>query len=53
VLRRGDIILRFNHEKLSEPDDLRDAIRDLPPGEAVALLIRRQDATIFVAVELP
>lgn len=53
VLRRGDIILRFNDEELSEPDELRDAIREQPAGEAVALLIRRQDATLYVGVVLP
>ncbi|MFU8802683.1 MAG: trypsin-like peptidase domain-containing protein [Bradymonadaceae bacterium] len=53
VLRRGDIILDFNGQELSQPDDLRAAIEDHPPGEAARMRIRRDDVTIFVGVELP
>ncbi|MBN1356680.1 DegQ family serine endoprotease [bacterium] len=51
-LRRGDIILEFNQEKISSVKQYQDAVKKLAPGESAVLYIRRGDSKIFVAVKI-
>ena len=48
-IRAGDIILAVNGKPVKNADDLKAATRD---GKRTALLVKRDDAQIFVPVEL-
>ena len=52
-IRPGDILLRIGRQPLSEVEQLKEAIEDLPAGKPVALQIRRGDRTLFVSLALP
>jgi len=52
-IRPGDILLRIGQQPLSEVEQLREAIEELPEGKPVALQIRRGDRTLFVSLALP
>ncbi len=52
-IRPGDILLRIGRQPLSEVEQLKDAIDELPAGKPVALQIRRGDRTLFVSLALP
>jgi serine protease Do len=49
-IRPGDVVTAVNGKPVKSPDDLREAVSDAQ--DAVALLIRRGNATIFVPVEI-
>lgn len=52
-IRPGDILLRIGRQSLSQVEDLREAVADLPRGRPVAVQIRRGDNTLFVSLTLP
>jgi serine protease Do len=49
-VREGDIIVSVNRQPVDSPEALRSAIEKA--GKTVALLIRREDAQIFVPVNI-
>ena len=48
-LRRGDIILMINSEKIEDLDSFKDVVESLPEGRAVALRVMRDGVTRFIA----
>ncbi|MEX3556210.1 MAG: Do family serine endopeptidase, partial [Burkholderia gladioli] len=49
-IQPGDVILAVNGRPVSSPEQLRDAVKNA--GNSLALLIQRDDAQIFVPVDL-
>ena len=52
-IRRGDLIQRIGRQKIASVKEYNKAVKDLKPGEAVMLLVKRQDRAFFVAIKLP
>lgn len=52
-IRPGDILLRIGRQPLSDAEQLKEAVADLPRGKPVAMQIRRGDRTLFVSLALP
>ena len=55
-LQRGDVILSYNSRSVTDPDDLRQLVRDTEPGRSVAVAVWRdgERRTLNVKVgELP
>lgn len=50
-LRPGDIILRLNGDTVTSAGQFQRLAMQLPPGETVPVLIRRQDTTLFVVLK--
>jgi PDZ domain-containing protein len=50
VLEAEDVVFEANGQTVSEPQDLRAALRDLAPGDSVELLVRRGDDDRVVTV---
>ena len=51
-LRRGDVILAVNNEDVEDVDAIDAALARVPAGHSVALLVRRGDDTLYIAVKL-
>lgn len=51
-LQRGDVILRVGREELEDVDAFNDAVEDVEPGDSVMLLVRRGEATSFIALNI-
>lgn len=51
-IRRGDVITAVNNTDLTSLQQFRDIVAQQTPGESVALLVRRGDASLYVAVEV-
>jgi len=52
-IAQGDLITEVNRVKIRNVSDYEKALSKSKPGGAALFLIRRQDATLFVAVRLP
>ncbi len=52
-LQRGDLIKEVNRVPVRTAQDFEEAIRGAKSGDALALLVRRGDATFFVPLKLP
>jgi len=48
-IRRGDVILMINNEKIEDMDSFEKAVKSIPEGKAVALRIMREGVTRFIA----
>jgi serine protease Do len=48
-LRRGDVILMINNEKIDDVDSFERAVKSVPEGKAVALRVMREGVTRFIA----
>jgi len=48
-LRRGDVILMINNEKIDGVDSFERAVKSVPEGKAVALRVMREGVTRFIA----
>jgi len=48
-IRRGDVILMINSEKIEDMDAFDKAVKSIPEGKAVALRIMREGVTRFIA----
>jgi len=48
-LRRGDVILMINSEKIDDMESFEDAVKTVPEGKAVALRVMRDGVTRFIA----
>jgi serine protease Do len=51
-LRPGDVIVGVGREAIKSLDDFNRMIAEHKPGETVALLVRRGEATLYVPVEV-
>ncbi len=51
-LKAGDVILAVGDEEVSDPGELREAVRDQEPGETVKVAIVRRGERSTVAVKL-
>jgi len=52
-LRRGDIILEINRKSIKSLEDYYKLIQQAKPGKILLFLVRRQDMTIFIPVQVP
>jgi len=52
-MQRGDVILKVGNDEIDSPQAFRRALRDVGPGKAALLLIRRGEAEIFLGVRIP
>ena len=52
-IRRGDLIVRIGRREITSVKEYDKAVKELKPGEAVMLLIKRQDRPLFVAIKIP
>jgi serine protease Do len=52
-IQPGDVIVQANRQPVKGVADLRRAINERKPGEAILFLIHRHDASLFVAVTQP
>jgi len=48
-IRRGDVILMINSEKIEDVDSFERAVKSVPEGKAVALRVMREGVTRFIA----
>jgi hypothetical protein len=51
-LRKGDVILRFDGRTVSQPEDLRDLVRDAGSGRSVAVQVWRDGSSRTLNVRL-
>gem|GEM_PF-18247 len=49
-LRPGDVILSINNQQVETVDQFRERIAKASPGKSIALLVQREDNTLFVPV---
>jgi serine protease Do len=52
-IAQGDLIKEVNRESVTDTAEYEDALAKSEPGEAVLFLIRRENATLFVAMRMP
>jgi len=52
-LRRGDVILEINKRPIIKLDDYYQAIKRLKPGDSVLFLVKRQEGTLFIPLQIP
>lgn len=52
-LSRGDLIEEVGRRAVTTPDELAAALHGLASGASAAMLVRREDRTFYVAVEVP
>lgn len=52
-LRRGDFVLAIGNQTVRNTEHFHQIVNNLRPGGTVALLVRREDSTIYVPVRLP
>jgi serine protease Do len=52
-LRRGDVVLMINSDKVEDIDSFNNIVDSVPPGKAVALRVMRQGVTNFIAFTPP
>ena len=48
-IRRGDVILMINSEKIDDVQSFERVVQSVPPGKAVALRVMRDGVTRFIA----
>ena len=53
ALAPGDIILMIGRKPVKSIGDFNGAVKDAKPGDSLMLLVRREDATSFIAVPIP
>jgi serine protease Do len=53
ALAPGDVILMVGRKPVGSVADFNAAIKRTPPGQSVMLLVRRDDITSFIAIEVP
>ncbi|MFO1431574.1 MAG: DegQ family serine endoprotease [Candidatus Competibacteraceae bacterium] len=49
----GDILVSINGRKIDNVAQLQRLVRELPAGKPVPLLVRRDDATLYLALKVP
>jgi serine protease Do len=53
ALEPGDVILMVGRKPVKSASDFNAAVKDVKPGDSIMLLVRRDDATSFIAVPIP
>ncbi|HVT31233.1 MAG TPA: DegQ family serine endoprotease [Rhodanobacteraceae bacterium] len=53
ALEPGDVILMVGRKPVKSSADFNAAVKNVKPGDSVMLLVRRDDATSFIAVPIP
>lgn len=53
ALQPGDIVLMVGRKSVTSASDFSASVKQLKSGDSVMLLIRRNDVTSFVAIEVP
>jgi serine protease Do len=53
ALQPGDVVLMVGRKPVKTTGEFDGALKDVKPGDSVMLLVRRDDATQFVAVPVP
>jgi len=53
ALQAGDVVLMVGRKSVKSSGDFNEALKDVKPGDSVMLLVRRDEATQFVAVPVP
>ena len=51
-LGRGDILLALGNIELNSLDQFNEALKHVPAGRSIALLVRRDDAVSYIAIRL-
>ena len=51
-IRRGDIVLALNNSEVESADTFAKEVATIPNGKTVALLILRNDETLYVPVKI-
>ena len=51
-LQRGDVILSIGNLEISSLDQFNEALKQIPKGRNVALLVRREDIISYIALKL-
>ena len=49
----GDILVSLNNQKVRDAAQLRQLVKELPPGKRVPLLVKRDEGALYLAVEIP
>ncbi|MCC6134565.1 MAG: DegQ family serine endoprotease [Candidatus Contendobacter sp.] len=49
----GDILVSLNNQKIKDAAHLRQLVKELPPGKRTPLLVKRNDGSLYLAVEMP
>lgn len=52
-IREGDVIVSVNNRAVGAPEDLRSAVRGMPSGSVVPVLVSREGNPRFLALRLP
>jgi serine protease Do len=50
-LRKGDVILEVNRQRIKDENDYRDAMEKVKPDQGILLLISREGSTFFVSLK--
>ena len=53
ALEPGDVILMVGRKPVKSVGEFNAAVKGVKPGDSVMLLVRREDATSFIAVPIP
>ena len=51
-LKEGDVVLSFNSVEIDDPKDLKEAARQAPVAEPLAVLIIRDEQPLYLSVQL-
>jgi serine protease Do len=51
-IQRGDVILRIQNNLIRSVSDFEEAIKDIPAGKSVAVLIQRRGSPAFLALKI-
>ncbi|MDS4019265.1 MAG: DegQ family serine endoprotease [Candidatus Competibacter sp.] len=52
-VRPGDILVSLNNQTIKDAAHLRQLVKELPPGRRVPLLVKRDNGSLYLAVEIP
>jgi serine protease Do len=51
-LQRGDVVLAIGNDEITSLEQFNDALKHIPKGRNVALLVRRDDVISYIALKL-
>jgi serine protease Do len=51
-IRRGDLLLSINNQKIKDADTLMELVSDLPTDRAIPVLVQRGEGALFLALRL-
>jgi serine protease Do len=49
----GDVIAMLNHQRIGSVEEFRDAVKELPAGRSVPVLVHREGGARFFAIKVP